>query len=242
MKTDLRPAFYTLPRGGWQDYVTLLHLPYTTWHLSYCVLGAAAAPVVYLDRVAGLVLAFFLAVGLGAHALDELHSRPLDTRIPAGWLLVVAGFSLGGALLIGIVASITISLWAVPFVMFGGFIVPAYSLEWARGKFHSDVWFGLAWGAFPVLVGYCANAGRLDVQALLVAAACFGLSLAQRTLSKQARGIRRQALAASGQISFQDGHEETITREYLLAVPESVLQLIGVSVAFLATGWLVARI
>ena len=157
MKTDLRPAFYALPRGRWQDFVSLLHLPYTAWHLSYCVLGAAATPIVNLDRVAEVVLAFFLAVGLGAHALDELHSRPLGTRISGGWLLGIAGFSLGGALLIGVLASLTISLWAVPFVIFGGFIVPAYSLEWARGRFHSDVWFGLAWGAFPALVGYWAN-------------------------------------------------------------------------------------
>ena len=39
-----RPAFYALPSGGWRDLVTILHPPYTLWHLSYVALGAAAAP------------------------------------------------------------------------------------------------------------------------------------------------------------------------------------------------------
>ena len=38
-----RPAFYALRGGGWRDLVTLLHPPYTAWHLSYVALGAAAA-------------------------------------------------------------------------------------------------------------------------------------------------------------------------------------------------------
>ena len=68
MKTVSRPAFYALKPGAWRDYLTLLHFPYTVWHLSYVVLGAAAAPVLHLDRVAWTSLAFFLGVGLAAHS------------------------------------------------------------------------------------------------------------------------------------------------------------------------------
>ena len=242
MRANLRPAFYALPAGAWRDYVTLLHFPYTVWHLSYVVLGAAAAPALHLDRVGASVLAFFLAVGLGAHALDEFQGRPLRTRIPDGWLLAIAGFPLAGALAIGILASLTLSLWAIPFVLFGGFIVLAYNLELFRGRFHSDIWFGLAWGAFPALVGYWANAQLLDVQAFLVAAACFALTLAQRTLSNQVRGLRRNAETAAGRIEFEDGHVVAITIPYLLAVPEMALRMIGLSVTLLALGWLVASL
>lgn len=70
---EKRPAFYALRQGAWRDYLTLLHPPYTLWHLSYVVMGAAAAPVLRLDRLGLAALAFFLAVGLGAHALDELN-------------------------------------------------------------------------------------------------------------------------------------------------------------------------
>ena len=242
MKTDLRPAYYALPAGAWRDYVTLLHFPYTLWHLSYVVLGAAAAPDLHLDRLAGLVLAFFLAVGVGAHALDEYRGRPLGTRISGGYLLAMAAFSIAGAVTIGIVASLAISLWAIAFVTFGTFMVLAYNLELAGGRFHSDLWFGLAWGSFPALVGYWANAERLDAGALLVAAACFVLSMAQRTLSNRARGLRRNARQAHGQIEYRDGRVQTITIPYLLADSETALRLMGVAVALLATGWLVSRL
>lgn len=239
---NVRPAFYALPKGAWRDYVTLLHFPYTAWHLSYVVLGAAAAPSVHLDRVGGSLLAFFLAVGLGAHALDEFQGRPLRTSIPGGLLLAIAALSLTGALTIGVLAVLTISPWAVPFVLFGGFIVLAYNLELGRGRFHSDLWFGLAWGGFPALVGYWANAERLDTQAFLIATACFLLSLVQRTLSNQARGLRRNARSATGHIEFADGHVEAITIPYILAVPERALRLLSLSVTLLAVGWLVARL
>ncbi len=38
-----RPAFYALTPGGWRDYWSLLHPPYTLWHLSYVAIGAALA-------------------------------------------------------------------------------------------------------------------------------------------------------------------------------------------------------
>ena len=240
MKTDLRPAYYALPAGAWRDYATLLHFPYTLWHLSYVVLGAAAAPDLHLDRLAGLVLAFFLAVGVGAHALDEYKSRPLGTRISGGHLLAMATFSIAAAVTIGIVASVAISLWAIAFVAFGTFMVLAYNLELAGGRFHSDLWFGLAWGSFPALVGYWANAERLDAGALLVAAACLALSMAQRTLSNRARGLRRNARQAHGRIEYLDGRVQTVTIPYLLADSERTLRLMGVAVALLATGWLVS--
>ena len=242
MKTDLRPAFYALRPGALRDYVTLLHLPYTVWHLSYVVLGAAAAPVFHLERVAWSSLAFFLGVGLAAHALDEYHDRPLQSNISNGKLLGIAGVSLVGALLIGVYASLTVGLWMVPFVLFGGLIVLAYNLEWAGGRFHSDFWFGLAWGAFPALAGYWANAERLDVQAFLISGACFTLSLAQRALSTRVRSMRRNVRTVSGRIEFNDGRTEEISTSYLLAAPETALKLTGTAVALFALGMLVARL
>ena len=242
MKTYMRPAFYALSPGAWRDYVTLLHLPYTVWHLSYGVLGAAAAPILHLDRVAWSLLAFFLSVGLAAHALDEYHGRPLKSGISNGRLLAIAAISLVGALLIGAYASLTIGMWMVPFVLFGGLIVPAYNLEWTGGRFHSDIAFGLAWGAFPALVGYWANAERLDLQAFLVSGACFALSLAQRTLSSRVKIVRRNVSSVSGRIEFEDGRTEDITASFLLAAPENALKLTGTAVALFASGMLLARL
>ena len=93
-----RPAFYALRPGGWRDLVTLLHPPYTAWHLSYVALGAAAAPVIHSDRLLAALAAFFLAVGVCAHALDELHDRPLGTRLSDRALIGLAAGALAGVL------------------------------------------------------------------------------------------------------------------------------------------------
>jgi hypothetical protein len=105
---DQRPAFYALELGSWRDYVTLLHPPYTLWHLSYVVLGAALAPAVRYDRLAATLLAFFLAVGIAAHALDELNGRPLRTRISSAALVSLAALSLAGAIALGVLGSIVV--------------------------------------------------------------------------------------------------------------------------------------
>ena len=130
----------------------------------------------------------------------------------------------------------------IPFVLFGGLIVPAYNLEWRGGRFHSDIVFGLAWGAFPALAGYWANAERLDAQAFLISGACFALSLAQRTLSRRVRSVRRNASTVSGRIEFEDGRTEDISASYLLAPSENALKLTGTAVALFALGMLLARI
>jgi len=54
-------AYYALGSGGWRDWWVLLHPPYTAWHLSYVVMGAALAPVLDLGRLAATLLAFALA-------------------------------------------------------------------------------------------------------------------------------------------------------------------------------------
>src|SRR5439155_14500954 len=110
-----RPAFYALPPGGWRDYVTLLHPPYTLWHLSYVVIGACTVPDVNLGYLAWSVLAFFGAVGLGAHALDELNGRPLGTAIPSPVLVGIAFVGLSGAAVLGIYGVVLLSCWILAF-------------------------------------------------------------------------------------------------------------------------------
>ncbi len=242
MEAKERPAFYALLTGGWRDYVTLLPLPYTAWHLSYVMLGAASAPTLQLDRLGWVTLAFFLAVGLAAHALDELNGRPLRTRIPTWALAGIAGASLLGALGVGIAAIVIISPWAAAFVAVGVFLVLAYNLEWLGGWFHTDLWFGLAWGAFPALTAYWASAERLDAQAGLVAGACCVLSLAQRVLSTQVRRLRRRAASVEGRMVMRDGSVQELDMPRMLATPEAALRLLSLAVPLLAMGWLLARV
>ena len=196
----VRPAFYALAPGGWRDYVTLLHPPYTAWHLSYVVLGAALAPD-WRPGILGLALAaFFLGMGIGAHALDELKGRPLQTRIGDTTLLALAVVSLLGATAIGVGTALETNLWLLAFVAGGAFIAVAYNLELFGGRFHGTLWFALAWGALPVLATFFAAAEEIRGEA--VAAALFAalMSWAQRVLSTPVRAMRRQEgrLAGAG--------------------------------------------
>ena len=172
--------------------MTLLHVPYTAWHLSYVAIGAALAPEFAGRRLLAALAAFFLALGIGAHALDELNGRPLRTRISTGVLVALAAVSIGGAVAIGIAAAVAWTPWLLLFVAAGGFLVVAYNLELFGGAFHSDLWFGLAWGAFPVLTAYFVTAERLTETAILGALFALVTSLAQRALSTEVRGIRRR--------------------------------------------------
>jgi hypothetical protein len=240
--TETRPAFYALAPGGWRDYLTLLHPPYTLWHLSYVAIGASLAPGLQPHRLVWGLVAFFLAMGVGAHALDELNGRPLATRIPQGVLVSLALVSIGSATAIGVWAALAWTLWLVPFVVFGIFIAVAYTLELAGGFFHGDIWFALAWGAFPVLTAYVGAAGTLRPEAVLAALFAVFLSDAQRRLSTQVRTVRRRTSEISGSILYKDGRLAEISEQTLLAAPEAALRALTASVFVLAVALVVLRL
>ena len=237
-----RPAFYALRPGGWRDFLTLLHPPYTAWHLSYVAFGAVAAPELHGNRLAATLLAFFLAVGICAHAFDELNGRPLRTQLSDGVLFVMGAVALAGAVAIGIVGAVTVSLGLLPFIAVGAFIVVAYNFELFGGRFHSDFWFAAAWGAFPALTGYWINALQFRLQGILVAAACFALSMAQRRLSTQVRELRRRTLSVTGEQQLADGTTIELDAARLAAPFDDALRACAIALTLLATGLVLARL
>ena len=240
--SEARPAFYALAPGGWRDYVTLLHAPYTLWHLSYVVIGAALAPHFRAGLLGWTLVAFFLALGIGAHALDELNGRPLATRIPRNVLLTLAVASIAGAAAIGVAIAARRDWWLVAFVAAGCFLVAAYNLELFGGAFHSDAWFALAWGAFPLLTAYFASARTIGSAVLVAAAFASLLSFAQRTLSTQVRDVRRRTAEVTGRIVRIDGTETTVNADTLTAVPERALRVLCASVIALAVALVLVRV
>jgi hypothetical protein len=196
---EVRPAFYALRAGGWRDYVTVLHLPYTAWNLSYVALGAALAPHFRTGRMLWTMAAFALALGIAAHALDELNGRPLRTKIRSGVLVVLGIAALAGACAIGVWGAIR---WDEPalliFVAFGALVVPAYNLEWFGGALHNALGLALAWAAFPVLTAYFAEANTLRPEAFLGAGYAAATIVVQRTLSTPVRHARRTLGTTAG--------------------------------------------
>lgn len=237
-----RPAFYALRSGGWRDLVTILHLPYTAWNLSYVALGAAAAPTFRAGRMLTVLAAFLLAVGVSAHALDELKGRPLGTTLPRWILIALATGSLAAAVAIGVVAAIQVSPLIVPLIVAGALIVPAYNLELFGGRFHSGFWLALAWGAFPAFTSYFFQDLVVRPAGLVVAAGCFALTAAQRRLSTPVRELRRQTVHVSGQQQLSDGSVIELTRANLIAPIERALIALCLGVVALATGFVLLRL
>jgi hypothetical protein len=242
VEPESRPAFYAAAPGGWRDWWTLLHPPYTAWHLAYVVIGASLAPHTDAVRLLATMLAFFCAVGVAAHALDEVHGHPLRTAIPdaALWLAAVAG--LLGAVALGLLGLARVGPGLLAFIVVGPLLVVGYNLELFGGRLHTDVAFALAWGVFPVLTGYFAQAERLDVVALLGGAATFALSYAQRVLSTPARLLRRRVTRVEGVLAMEDGTVRDLSDRVLLEPLERALRALSWSMVALAIALAVARI
>jgi hypothetical protein len=242
----LAPAFYARPRfasrPAARDWWTLLHPPYTVWHLSYVVIGSCLVGPVDAGRLGWTTLAFFLAVGIGAHALDELHGRPLGTSIPTRALVVAAASGVGGAAIVGAFGLTRVGLPLIAFIVVGVVIAVGYNLELIGGRMHTDNMFAIAWGAFPVLTGYYAQHERLDVAAVAAAVFAFFLSTAQRRLSTPARTLRRKTSEVRGTIIGNDGAIADVDRRLLLAPLEGALRSLSWAAVTLAATLALARL
>ena len=243
----MRVAWYDVRIKGWpRDFLILLHPPYTLWHLAYVVIGASLAPKMNWGLLGWTLLAFFLGMGICAHCLDELNGRPLRTRIPSLVLILAAVISIGGAVAIGAIVGVKETVWVIPCIVFGGFIVVAYTLELGRGFFHHDFWFGFAWGAFPAITAYIAQTHTVSPVIGLVAVACLLYSLAQRVLSTQVRFFRRKVSMVEGYYFGLEkgpwGQSYNLNKQVIIEPPEVALKLMTWTVVVAAIGLVLIHI
>lgn len=189
-----------------------------------------------------MLAAFFLGLGISAHALDELKGRPLRTRISDRSLVLAAIVGLIGAIAVGIKVITDVGWVLAPFVVVGVLAVLAYNLEWFGGAFHTDAAFAAAWGAFPVLAGYVIEAGRLDLAPVMAAVAAYGLSLTQRVLSTETRFLRRKVGSAAAELQLVDGGSRKLDRAALILPFDRALKTMSWAMVALAIGLVLARV
>jgi hypothetical protein len=178
--------------------VGLLFLPYTGMVLSYTVIGAMLAPAIHWDRVGAIVLIYFLALGIGAHALDALGSRgakPWGEVFSRVQLWALAALSVAAAYAIGVWYMVLHAPLLWPVAIAEGFFLLAYNLEWYAGRFHNDFWFAVSWGALPVLAGYILQTNALSAAALIAAAAMAFFSLVEIRASRPYKALKRSGEA-----------------------------------------------
>ena len=238
-------AFYA--RGGSRaaDWLTVLHPPYTAWHLGYVAIGAALAPQIDWSVCWLSLVGFLLAVGIAAHALDEWNGRPLGTAISSRALWIAAVLSLAAAVLLGLLVLRHSGFALIPFIAVGVVLVLGYNLELFGGALHTDLGFAAAWGGFPLAVGYVAQGPRWSLAGTVALVfgvlAATGLSAAQRRLSTPARELRRRAVAVTGRIELADGEQRVLDRDALLEPLDGALKLLSAVVPLLAAALLLAR-
>ena len=247
MDEPAAPAFYARRGSVVSDWWTLLHPPYTVWHLSYVVLGAAVAPGRDWTALGLSLLAFFLAVGLAAHALDELKGRPLRTAISEPALWAVSGTALAGAVVLGVAGGFFHhgTQWAlVVAVPVGAVLVVGYNLELFGGRLHNDHVFAWGWGGFPVVVGYLAQSPprslSLASAAVAMTLGAVGTAYAQRFLSTPARQLRRRTAAVTGTLTPTEGAPIGLDRAVLLAPLERALRSLSWALPVIAVAVLLA--
>jgi hypothetical protein len=219
----------------------VLHPPYTAWHLSYVLIGASMAPRFHLERLAATLIAFGLAVGIGAHGLDELRGRPLGTEIPSAVLATVSAAAIAGAVVLGALGIDQVGWGLAVFIVVGVALVVTYNLELWGGRLHNGTMFALGWGSFPLLTAYYAQAATIRPAAVAAAAFAFGLSRAQRELSMEAREVRRRVVAVEGERTYSDGSRRPISHASLLRPLERALVALSWSTCLLGVSLVLAR-
>ncbi len=234
--SDRRPAFYAPTGSVVGDVVSLLHVPYTLWHLSYVPIGAALAPTLDWLVLGGTLAAFAVGLGVGAHALDEVKSRPLGTTLSDRALWTIGIGAMAVSMAIAVIGAFVVSPWVLLWATTGTVLAVGYALEWPL--LHTDIGFGLAWGGFPLLVGYWAQTLTLTPAVVVMAGMATMLSLAQRALSTPARFVRRRTREA---VTTFDGDREWARTE-LLHTWEKPLQLLTWTTVALAVGLLLTHL
>ena len=193
--------------------VGLLFLPYTGMVLSYTVMGSMIAEKISWDRVGAILLVYFLALGIGAHALDALGTRgtkPWGKVFSSRELLALAIGPLTIAYAIGIYYMVFYAplLWII--AMIEGFFLLAYNLEWFGGRFHTDEWFVFSWGFLPVLAGYVLQTNSFSLSALALAVAAGLLSHVEITVSRPYKELKRLFLPTQEDIDLIKRYERIL--------------------------------
>lgn len=199
------------------------------------------APTIYVNRSLAVLFAFFLGLGIGAHALDETMGNPLQTKLSRNQLYFIGFSSLSVAMLIGSYYVITLSLLLLPIMAVELFFAFAYNLEMFRKRFHTTFVFAISWGVIPFLTGYFINSLALSLAPIAMSIGIGLLTGVQRTLSTQARILRRKASALDG-LMLRDGTVIPMSSAELARPSEISLKILTVMIFVFAVAFILYRV
>lgn len=234
-------AWYAQGGSKARELYTIIHLPYTSMVLSYVLIGAALSPYFYPERVVLTLLAYFLGLGLSAHALNELHAshwveilsrRELETLFVVPFIGAISVGAYGMEMLYTSSKNVLAPLVLLGFIVLETFFLFAYNLDLWSGKFHNDSSFALSWGALPTMISFYANASTITVVAVLVSVATAATAAVEINLSRWCKDFRRRKLLT--ELRFEDNTKLNLSTAELIGKPEKALKLIVVTVDLIA--------
>ena len=220
--------------GGWRDYWTLLHPPYTMWHLSYVVMGASLASGRQRPLARGDVDRVLPGDG-HRRARAGRAARPAARHADPRRRVVGAGrVGLAGAVALGIDGAREVSPWIWAFIApacswcspttsscSAGWSIPTCGSRWRGARSRSS--------RRPSRRRRASNR-----RPLALAAACAAISAAQRVLSTPVRRLRRRIATVEGTITSVDGDVELIDAGTLRSAPERALRWMSLAMPLLA--------
>jgi len=246
----LEGAWYARHGGKLGELYTILHLPYTSMVLSYVLIGASLSPSLFADRLTYTLIAYFLGLGISAHALNELNARHWGAALTKIDLEIAFFLPLLGALLIGsygvnVIYKLSYENLLPPsilvlFIVLETFFLFAYNLNFANGKFHNDLAFAFAWAFLPFLTSYYVHALSLTVGVLFIGLAMAATAMIEINLSRWCKNFRRKANLK--EMKFEDGSIVPISTLVLIRNPEKALKLVVLMVDLFGIGLLLARL
>lgn len=202
---ETRENEFYVPRFGPKRFRLLVGLsffPYTLMNASYVLIGSLLAPAVHYDRMAEMALVYLLAVGVSAHSLDAMSpNKPWGSFLSRRQLLALAVGALVPALAIGLYLALSYALLLIPLGLVELFFLLAYNLELFSGSFHTDFWFSLSWGFFPVLVGFVVQTETITVPALAGGLFGFFTAFVEINASRPYKALKRQPGGASSPLA-----------------------------------------
>lgn len=190
----LKKTWYQLNGSKLAEFWTILHLPYTLMNLSFLAIGFGIAGIHRWDVFVGAVIAYLLGL-TAAHAVDQLPGQGSvyveHLRVPE--LLAIAIICAITAVFLGIFWMVWFGAWQMLWIIpLQGFFVVAYPYsKFAKGFFHSDLWFAVSFGFIPVMVGYYANTLTITAEFVPWAVVAAIISLMEITLSRYVRALRK---------------------------------------------------
>ena len=194
---SLRINEWFVPRFGplkFRAFIGMLFLPYTGMCISFTIIGSMLSESIAWDRVLSIFIIYFLALGVSAHAADNLGSKKIK---PWGnyfstfelRLMVIGGLSV--SYILGIYYIITFVPLLLIIAIIEGFFLFAYNFELFNGLFHNNFWFAVSWGALPLLAGFVIQTNSISVLSLISSIMAFFVAYTEIRISRKYKELKR---------------------------------------------------